>query len=77
MTNIERIKQMSVDEMAEFFNIHFDCYFCPAVLCGRRRQAKRGEGTKGHDVERNIGQAGISGADCGGVKCEKMSQRGK
>ena len=28
-TNYDRIKSMSVEEMAEFFEGHFDCNFCP------------------------------------------------
>ena len=30
MTNYERIKQMTVDEMANFFYHRFDCGACPA-----------------------------------------------
>lgn len=29
MTNYDRIKSMSVEEMADFFEGHFDCNFCP------------------------------------------------
>jgi hypothetical protein len=28
-TNYDRIKSMNVDEMADFFEGHFDCNFCP------------------------------------------------
>lgn len=29
MTNYERIKSMSIDEMADYFNEIFDCTNCP------------------------------------------------
>ena len=29
MTNYERIKSMSIDEMADYFNEIFDCCNCP------------------------------------------------
>ena len=32
MTNYEKIKAMSVEEMAEFFSIGMKCYVCPASM---------------------------------------------
>jgi len=32
MNNYEKIKNMSIDEMAEFFSERFGCYLCPQSL---------------------------------------------
>ncbi|MBO5955767.1 MAG: hypothetical protein J6Q10_03085 [Clostridia bacterium] len=38
MTNYEKIKAMSVEEMAEYFADSLDCVYCPAKsLCRKKK----------------------------------------